>query len=144
MESRALRPIASCTPSMWQCSPIVIAGSSSEKKRRNVRSPSTRELAPTRTLAGRGTLGELSLGSVMTGSHGQTFAQLAVERHALQVLFVRAEADHAAAIQHQDLVGVPYRRQPVRDHERGAALHQRLERLEDVRLGARIERRRGL
>ena len=39
----------------------------------------------------------------------------------LEQLRMAAALDDAAGIHHQDLVGVHHRRQPVRDHQRGAA-----------------------
>ena len=46
--------------------------------------------------------------------------------------------------QHQDLVGVADRREPVRDHQRGAAGERGLERHLDGALGLRVEVRRRL
>jgi hypothetical protein len=42
---------------------------------------------------------------------------------------VRARADHAAVVEHDDEVGVDHRREPVRDHEQGAILGDRVDRL---------------
>jgi hypothetical protein len=56
---------------------------------------------------------------------------------------MRAALDDAAGVEHQDLVGVHDRRQPVRDDQRGAAAatcRAGLDRL----LGLRVERRSGL
>ena len=49
-----------------------------------------------------------------------------------------------AVIQRGDQIGVPHRRQAVRDHERGASDHQFVERVEDDGLCFRIDRRGGL
>ena len=40
----------------------------------------------------------------------------------------------SAAVEHQDAVEAAHRRQPVRDHDRSAALHQPFHRLLDQRL----------
>ena len=54
---------------------------------------------------------------------------------------MRALLDDLAAVEHQDPVEAAHRRQPVRDHDRGPALHQPLHRLLDQRLRFRIEAR---
>ena len=58
--------------------------------------------------------------------------------------FVPALLDDAAAVEHQQPVERPHRRQPVRDDERGAAHHQPLHRLLDQHLRFRIEAGRRL
>src|SRR4051794_37374167 len=52
---------------------------------------------------------------------------------------MRALLDDPAVIEHQDAIEAAHRRQPMRDHDRGASLHQPLHRLLDQRLGFRIE-----
>src|SRR5690606_4978412 len=47
--------------------------------------------------------------------------ELAVQRRGVEELGVRAGRDHAAAVEHDDLVAVDDGRQPVRDHQQGAA-----------------------
>ena len=44
-------------------------------------------------------------------------------------LGVRALLDHAPLVEHQDAVGADHAREPVRDHQRGAARHEPVERL---------------
>ena len=46
----------------------------------------------------------------------------------------------AAFVEHDDLIGVDHRREPVRDRDRGAALRHRVQRVEDLGLGAAVER----
>ena len=52
--------------------------------------------------------------------------------------------DDAAAVEHQDAVEAAHGRQPMRDHDRGASLHQPLHRLLDQRLRLRVQARRRL
>src|SRR6267154_6454908 len=52
--------------------------------------------------------------------------------------------DDLAAVEHQDAVEAAHRRQPVRDHDRGASLHEPLHRLLDQGLRFGIEARRRL
>ena len=52
--------------------------------------------------------------------------------------------DDRALVHDEDRVGVADRREPVGDHERGAALHQPGHRALDQDLGARVDRRRRL
>ena len=52
-----------------------------------------------------------------------------------------AGLDHLALVEHDDLVRVDDRRQPVRDHERRAAAHQLAERALHGDLALRVERR---
>jgi hypothetical protein len=59
-------------------------------------------------------------------------------------LVVPPVLDDAAAVEHQDAVGMLHRGQPVRDHEHGAVLHQALECFLDQPLALGIQRRRGL
>ena len=56
-------------------------------------------------------------------------------------LGVRPDLDDAPAVEHDDAVGVLDRRQPVRDHDRGASAHQRIERGLHLALRFRVERR---
>ena len=57
-----------------------------------------------------------------------------------QQLVVPAGFDHRAVLDHQDAVGMHDGGQPVRDHQRGAALAQFGDRLLHVALGFGIER----
>ena len=59
-------------------------------------------------------------------------------------LLVRADLGDAAAVEHDDLVGVADGREPVGDRDRRPALGQPLERLLDGALGLRVERGRRL
>ena len=54
---------------------------------------------------------------------------------------MRSLLDDAPAVDHDDLVGMADRREAVRDHERRPAGHQAVERVEDDRLGLRVDRR---
>ena len=56
-------------------------------------------------------------------------------------LVVRALLHQLAVVQHHDQVGVADRGQAVGDHERGAAHHQVVERVEDHGLGLGVDRR---
>ena len=51
-----------------------------------------------------------------------------------------SDLDDAALIEHADQVGLLHRRQPVRDHQHGAALHQAFERQLHLGLGLAVER----
>ena len=51
-----------------------------------------------------------------------------------------AALDHPAAVQHQDAVAADHARQAVRQHQRGAALHQPVQRLLDHRLVLGVDR----
>ena len=51
---------------------------------------------------------------------------------------------HAAVVEHDDVIGFPHGRQPVCDDQRGAFLHQALERAAHQRLVDRVEMRRRL
>ena len=55
-----------------------------------------------------------------------------------------AGADDAAAVDHDDAVGIDGGGQPMRDHERGAVAHELLERVLHQPLALRIERAGGL
>ena len=57
---------------------------------------------------------------------------------------MRAALDDLAALEHQDLIGAPNRREPVRDHERRPPLPQRLQAVLDQRLALAVEARRRL
>ena len=52
---------------------------------------------------------------------------MSVEIASGKQLRVAADLDHAAVVEHDDRVGVAYRREPVRDHERGAVAREALE-----------------
>ena len=52
--------------------------------------------------------------------------------------------DDAAVLHDQDAVGLEHGRQPMRDDQRGAALHQLLQRRLHQRLALGVERRGGL
>ena len=66
--------------------------------------------------------------------------ELVVEALLREQLVVRSLLDQLAVVQDEDQVGVADRGQPVGDHERGAALHQVLERVEDHGLGLGVDR----
>ncbi|GMA90114.1 hypothetical protein GCM10025869_06430 [Homoserinibacter gongjuensis] len=57
---------------------------------------------------------------------------------------MRARADHAAVVEHDDEVGVDHRREPVRDHEQGSILGDRVDRLAQQLFVDPVERRRRL
>lgn len=59
-------------------------------------------------------------------------------------LLVRAFFDDGAVGEHDDPVGHPHRREPMRDHDRHAPRHQLGEPHEHLILGARIQRGRRL
>src|SRR6266516_174410 len=65
--------------------------------------------------------------------------QLGVEAAAGQQLVVAAALDHAAVVDHQDPVGLADGRQPVGDHQRGAAGQGGLERPLDRDLGLGVQ-----
>jgi hypothetical protein len=65
---------------------------------------------------------------------------LAVEALLREQLLVRAVRGDPAALQHDDLVGERDRREAMRDHERGAALHHLAERQLDLLLGGGVDR----
>ena len=52
-----------------------------------------------------------------------------------------AALDDLALVEHDDLVGADDGREPVRDHQRGAAARDALERVLDFLLGVAVERR---
>src|SRR5882672_6453843 len=58
-----------------------------------------------------------------------------------QQFVVRTAFENSALIHHQDLIGADNRRQPMRDHERGAATRDFLELGLDRALGSGVERR---
>src|SRR3954447_9655197 len=70
--------------------------------------------------------------------------KLAVDAATGEQLVMRSALDDDAAIEHHDLVRTTDRREPMGDHERGAALHQTFQRAlyEPLRFG--VERGRGL
>src|SRR5580704_15971477 len=57
---------------------------------------------------------------------------------------VRAGLDDAAMVEHDDLVSIPHRRQPVCDRDGGAAASQAVECLLDGALGLVVQRTGGL
>ena len=57
---------------------------------------------------------------------------------------MRAALDDRAAVEHEDLVGVANRREPVRDRDRRASAGELVERLLDRALGLVVERGGGL
>ena len=61
-----------------------------------------------------------------------------------QQLLVRSHRMNAATLHHDDPVGVVHGRQPVRDHERGAAVREPLQRRRDLALALGVERTRRL
>jgi hypothetical protein len=69
---------------------------------------------------------------------------LGIHAIAFEQRAVRAALDDASGVEHQDLVGVHHRRQPVRDDQRGAADGDLFEFGLDRLFGLRVERRGGL
>src|SRR5436190_2201279 len=67
-----------------------------------------------------------------------------VEAALREQLGVRALLDDAASIQHEDPVRALDRRETVRDHDRGAAAHESVERLLDEEFTLVVERAGGL
>src|SRR5256886_7794290 len=67
-----------------------------------------------------------------------------VEAALREQLGVRALLDDAASVQHEDPVRALDRRETVRDHDRGAAAHESVERLLDEEFAVVGERARGL
>src|SRR5207253_5749600 len=59
-------------------------------------------------------------------------------------LLVRAALDDHALLEHDNLVGADDRREPMRDHERGAVARYPIKRILDFLLGMAVERRGGL
>jgi hypothetical protein len=59
-------------------------------------------------------------------------------------LLVRALLGDLALVEHDDSPGLPDRRQPVRDHDRGATCQQTAQPLLDARLSPDVYVRRGL
>src|SRR5258708_7178221 len=78
------------------------------------------------------------------------FGRLPLEQPAIESARTNRERgmaallDDFATVEHQDAVEAAHRRQSVRDHDRGAALHQPFHRLLDQRFGFGIEARRRL
>ena len=60
--------------------------------------------------------------------------KVAIERRLVDQLLMRSGGDDPAAIEKEDPVGPDHRCQPVRDDDRGAVLHQRLQRRLNRRL----------
>ena len=69
-----------------------------------------------------------------------TVVKLAISSAQRVKLCVRAPLQDLTALNYEDLVGTPDRREPMRDDERRAALHQEAQALLDHRFGLRIER----
>src|SRR5580765_6257268 len=88
--------------------------------------------------------GKRLIGGVAMSTPELQRMQSRIEAAVREQLGVAALLDHAAALEGDDAVGALDRREPVRDHEAGAALHQRLERLLHQALGFRVECRGGL
>src|SRR5438067_12655169 len=57
--------------------------------------------------------------------------ELSVDTAGGEKVVMSSVLDEASVIEDEDAIGAADRRQPVRDHERGAALHQPLQSLED-------------
>ena len=55
-----------------------------------------------------------------------------------------AHLDHRPALEHENRIGTPNRREPVRDDKRSPVHHQFRQRILDEQLGLGVERRRGL
>ena len=70
--------------------------------------------------------------------------QLGVHAVLLHQVLVRAAFDDVPLVEHDDLVGVDHRRQPMGDDEGRAALGDAVERGLDLSFGERVERRRRL
>src|SRR4051812_11743197 len=87
-------------------------------------------------------------GSKSRGCHrrrcGKLLAQALIQLTRLQQLMMRALRDNLSRIHHENAIGVADAREPVRDHERRAALSQVGQRAEDCLLRERVERRGGL
>jgi len=66
--------------------------------------------------------------------------QARVQTVAGDELRVAAEFDDLAAVEHDDAIGALNGREPVRDHDRGAPLHQRIQSGLDVALRLGVER----
>ena len=74
---------------------------------------------------------------------GRPFSTISRYRsETLEQLVVRAVGDELAVLEHHDLVGQRDRRQPVGDDERRAARHDLAQRVLDLLLGRRVDRRR--
>src|SRR5580704_8170030 len=92
--------------------------------------------------AERGRLFDLMLDLALGFGGGLLLAlpHVGVEAVARQKFSVAAALDDAAAVEHDDLVGMDDGREPVRDHNRGAAAAHLLQRALDLLLGAGVER----
>src|SRR5712691_3381500 len=92
--------------------------------------------------AERGRLFDLMLDLALGFGRGLLLAlpHVGVEAVARQKLSMAAALDDAAAVEHDDLVGVDDGRQPVGDHHGGAAAAHLFQRALDLLLGARVER----
>ena len=84
-------------------------------------------------------VGFLAVGS----AHQLCGDQLGVQALAFQQLLVTALLDGLAAVKHHNAVSIPNSRQPMRDDQGGASLHQALQSLPQVALAHRIQVRRG-
>src|SRR5229473_3260849 len=78
--------------------------------------------------------------SLSTPWRSKASGTIGIETVARQKLGVAATLDDAAAVEHDDLVGVDDGRQPVGDHHGGAAAAHLFQRALDLLLGARVER----
>jgi len=65
--------------------------------------------------------------------------KVAVVAAAREQLLVPTDLEDSPVVEHDDLVGVPDRREPVRDHEDGPALDHPLERRLDLQLGLGVD-----
>src|SRR5690349_6544100 len=70
--------------------------------------------------------------------------QLGVDAVLLHERFVVAALDDVALLEHHDVIGHAHRGETVRDDDGDALAHQGTEMLEDLGLGGRVHRRRGL
>src|SRR5919197_1290275 len=87
----------------------------------------------------------------LLGRHADRWAKIRVAGNEPRVvssepeeLVVRALFDDLAAVEHENLIGVADRRQPVSDRNRRPVLGEAVERLLDGALGLRVEGARGL
>ena len=82
--------------------------------------------------------------STRTPLEQPVLVDLPVDRARLEQLVVRAARRDPAAVEHDDLVGERDRREPVRDDDRRPAAHRLAQPEPDLRLGRRVDRRRGV
>jgi len=106
------------------------------KRSRSLRSRRARGAEPLRV---RNEIG------LLRGGHARELGGLPLEQRTVDSVGTRnqrrmgALLDDVAAVEHQDTIEAAHGREPVRDHNRGAPLHQPLHRLLDQRLRFRIE-----